>query len=259
MLAWPVRGPLFVLWFTAGRLLTRYHEALEAPDAYEVPPEPTPKELAAGKRGVTPWDNRIERMIWSNDPLETEHLYLGASLEGDYPVLLHRELLNAHAHILGDTGSRKTSIGIAPLLTQLIAREDSSVLIIDLKGDKTLFEAAREEAEVAGIPFKWFTNITGRSSFVFNPLRQSHVKTMTTNQLTQGILQALALEYGEDYGRGYFSALNELVLATYMKHHRRHIGSFKELHRLRLRPERLPEHRQCRRLGEDEAPGEHRR
>ena len=72
---------------------------------------------------------------------------------------------------------------------------------------------------------------------------------MTTNQLTQGILQALSLEYGEDYGRSYFSALNELVLNTYMKHHRRHIGSFKELHgyqgasRLRLQPERLPEHR----------------
>jgi hypothetical protein len=54
---------------------------------------------------------------------------------------------------------------------------------------------------------------------------------MTTNQLTQGILQALSLEYGEDYGRGYYSALNELVLASYMKHHRRHVGSFRELHR----------------------------
>lgn len=227
-------GPGFVLfavlWFTGGRLLVRYHEALEHPDAYEVPPEPTPKELAAGERGFTPWDNRVERIFWSNDPLETEHFYLGASLEGDYPVLLHEKLLQTHAHILGDTGSGKTSLGITPLITQLIAREKASVLIIDLKGDPALFEAAREEADVAGIPFKWFTNITDRSSFVFNPLRQSHVKTMTTNQLTQGILQALALEYGEDYGRGYFSALNELVLATYMKHHRRHIGSFKELH-----------------------------
>lgn len=219
-----------VLWFVGGRLLARYHEALEAPDAYEVPPEPSPKMLAAGKRGVTPWDNRIERILCSSDPQETEHFYLGASLEGDYPVLLHEKLLQTHAHILGDTGSGKTSLGITPLITQLIARENASVLIIDLKGDKALFEAAREEADVYGIPFKWFTNITGRSSYVFNPLRQSHVGGMTTNQLTQGILQALSLEYGEDYGRGYYSALNELVLATYMKHHRRHVGSFKELH-----------------------------
>ena len=60
-------------------------------------------------------------MLWSNDELEAKHLYLGTSIEGDYPVLLHEELLFQHAHILGDTGSRKTSIGIAPLLTQLIA------------------------------------------------------------------------------------------------------------------------------------------
>jgi hypothetical protein len=232
LLCWlgPLAVFVAVLWFTGGRLLTRYYEALEHSHAYELPPEPTPKELAAGTRSVTPWDNRVERIIWSNDPLETEHFYLGASLEGDYPVLLHEKLLQTHAHILGDTGSGKTSLGIAPLITQLIARENASVLIIDLKGDKSLFEAAREEAGVAGVPFKWFTNVTDRSSFVFNPLRQSHVRSMTTNQLTQGILQALALEYGEDYGRGYFSALNELVLATYMKHHRRHIGSFAELH-----------------------------
>ena len=220
-----------VLWFTGGRLLYRYHAALEAPDAYEVPSQPTEKDLKAGKRPITPWDNRIERILKSRDPLEQEHYYLGAALEGDYPVLLHRELLHKHAHILGDTGSRKTSIGITPLVAQLIAREDCSILIIDLKGDKTLFEAAREEAEAVGMPFKWFTNVTGRSSFVFNPLAQSHVSQMTTNQLTEGILHSLALDYGDDYGRGYFSTLNDLVLGGYLKRHRRHIGSFKELHR----------------------------
>jgi hypothetical protein len=220
-----------VLWFTGGRLLYRYHAALEAPDAYEVPPPRTLKELAAGKRDITPWDNRVERIVWSDDPLEQEHYYLGAALEGDYPVLLHRDLLHKHGHILGDTGSRKTSIGIAPLVAQLIAREDCSILIIDLKGDKTLFEAAREEADAVGTPFKWFTNITGRSSFVFNPLAQSHVSQMTTNQLTEGILHSLALDYGDDYGRGYFSTLNDLVLGGYLKRHRKHIGSFKELHR----------------------------
>jgi hypothetical protein len=220
-----------VLWFTGGRLLARYYQALEAHDAYELPPEPTKKELESGKRGITPWDNRIERIIWSPDELEAEHFYLGSGIEGDYPVLLHRDLLNAHAHILGDTGSRKTSIGIAPLLTQIIARQDSSILIIDLKGDKSLFEAAREEADTAGIPFKWFTNVTGRSSYVFNPFAQSHVHRLTTNQLTQGILQALALEYGEDYGRGYYSAMNELVLTGYLRNHRKHIRSFRELHR----------------------------
>ena len=110
-----------VLWFTSGQLLNRFDEALEAPDAYEVRPEPTQEELKEGKRGTTPWDNRVERIRSSSDNLEREHLYLGSSIEGDFPVLLHQNLLYRHAHILGDTGSRKTSIGIAPVLTQLIA------------------------------------------------------------------------------------------------------------------------------------------
>ncbi len=220
-----------VLWFTGGRLLLRYHQAVEAKDAYEIRPEPTEAELRAGERPPTSWDNRIERIRLSSDQLETEHLYLGAAIEGDYPVLLHRDLLHGHAHILGDTGSRKTSIGIAPLLTQLIDRQDCSVLIIDLKGDKALFEAAREEADAAGIPFKWFSNITGVPSFVFNPFAQSHVQSLTTNQLTEGIMQALSLDYGDDYGRGFYSAMNDLVLGGYLKRYRTHIASFKELHR----------------------------
>lgn len=221
-----------VLWFTGGRLLLRYHHALEAPGAYEVRPEPTEDQLRAGERPPTSWDNRIERIRLSSDPLETEHFYLGAALEGDFPVLYHRDLSYGHAHILGDSGSRKTSTGIAPLLTQLIAREDCSVLVIDLKGDKALFEAAREEADAAGLPFKWFTNITGAPSFVFNPFAQSHVPSLTTNQLTEGIMQALALDYGEDYGRGFYSAMNDILLGGYLKHFRMHVRSFRELHGL---------------------------
>jgi hypothetical protein len=221
-----------VMWFTGGELLNRYYHALEAPDASEVPPEPTKSELATGKRGVTPWDNRIERMRLSRDTLEKEHFYLGSSIEADFPVLLHEDLLYRHAHILGDTGSRKTSIGIAPLVTQIIARENSSVVIIDLKGDRTLFNAVREDAAAVGMPFKWFTNIVGKSSFVFNPLGQSHLHRLTTDQLTQGILQALELEHGEGYGRGHFTALNDCVLSAYFRIHRSHVRSFKQLHRL---------------------------
>jgi hypothetical protein len=220
-----------VMWFTGAPLVNRFYLALEAPDAYEVPPQPTPKELATGSRGITPWDNRIERMMWSEDQLETEHFYLGPSIEGDFPVLLHDDLLYRHGHILGDTGARKTSIGIAPLVTQLIARERHSIVLIDLKGDRMLFNAVREEAAAVGLPFRWFTNIVGKSSFVFNPLRQSHLSRLTTDQLTQGILQALELEHGEGYGRGHFTALNDAVLGAYFRRYRKHVGSFKELHR----------------------------
>jgi hypothetical protein len=212
---------LFVLVFTTttGRLLVAFHDALEAPGATEVGPD------------AWPWDHRVSRMLNSRNALEREHLYLGRSVHGDYPVLLHMKLLQQHAHILGDTGSRKTSVGIAPLLTQLIGRADASILVLDLKGDKGLFECARDEAERAGLPFRFFTNAPGRASHVFNPILQSHAHTLTVHQRTQAILQALSLEYGEGYGEGFFSAVNEIVLKEYLDHYKS-IDSFRRLHEL---------------------------
>ncbi len=49
-------------------------------------------------------------------------------------MLLDRKILDQHMHIVGDTGSSKTSLGVAPLSTQLIARKDCGVVVVDLKG-----------------------------------------------------------------------------------------------------------------------------
>ncbi|MEZ6077686.1 MAG: hypothetical protein R3C56_19070 [Pirellulaceae bacterium] len=87
----------------------------------------------------TDWDNYVDRIVNSADELESEHLLIAASEVGDYPILLHREILNQHAHILGDSGASKTALAMGPQATQLIARADSTVVIIDLKGDKALF------------------------------------------------------------------------------------------------------------------------
>ena len=211
-------GLFVIVYFTlAGRLLTAYYAALEDEDATEVEPS------------HWPWDNRVDRVLNSSNPLERKHLYLGRSVYGDYPVYLHLDLLHQHAHVLGDTGSRKTAVGLAPLITQLIARGDSSVLILDLKGDKSLFECAKDEAELAGLPFRYFTNVVGRSSHVFNPFRQTFPGRLTVNQKTQGLLQALALAYGEDYGEGFFSSISEIVLTTYLTKYK-NITSFRQLY-----------------------------
>ena len=235
----PIGLFFLVFSFTSGRVLCAYHQALEAPDATALPQQPSEKELRTGEAHArNPWDNRIERIFESRNPDEREHLYLGRSVYGDYPVLLHRKLLERHAHILGSSGSNKTSIGMAPLLSQIMAREDSSVLIIDLKGDMAFFECARREALWAGLPFRWFTNLTGRSSYVFNPLDQSHLPLLTLNQQTQVTLQALSLEYGEDYGRGYYSAMMETVLAAYLGRFPE-IRSFRDLNRYMTDPATL--------------------
>ena len=51
---------------------------------------------------------------------ESDHLFFGVSGITDYPVLLHKPLFDEHCYIVGQTGSGKTSLGIMPLLIQLI-------------------------------------------------------------------------------------------------------------------------------------------
>ena len=92
------------------------------------------------------------------------------------------------------------------------------------------FETARLEAESAGADFRWFTAEPDHSSHVFNPLEQTHLARFSPSQRTQLILEALALNYGDAYGRGYFSAVNESVLLNFLR--RFSVRNFIELHNL---------------------------
>lgn len=203
-----------ILWFTAGTLLARFDKELA-------------KDLPAGR---TEWDNYVERILNSEDELEPKHLLWGTSQVGDYPILVHDEIYNQHLHLLGDSGASKTSLGIAPMATQLIARGESTVVIVDLKGDKALFEMCRREAaRTRNLPFRWVANEVGRTSFVFNPFVQAHNRQLSVEQLVQELLQGLSLDHGIGYGAGYFTAMNEIVLKTVLKHVR--VRSFRELDR----------------------------
>lgn len=66
-----------------------------------------------------------QRTMRSNDPLETEHLYLGTSITGDYPVLVPEELVRRHTHILGGTGSGKTSAAVIRLRVESLLRGEN--------------------------------------------------------------------------------------------------------------------------------------
>ena len=185
------------LWLTAGTLLARFDQELSHLKDDE----------------TTVWDNYVDRIINSEDELEREHMLLGTSEQGDYPILVHREIHDQHAHILGDSGASKTALGIAPQVTQKIARGDSTVVVVDLKGDRALFETCRREAERTGkLRFRWLSNEVGKTTFSFNPFLQSHNHRLSVEQLTQQLLQGLSLDYGIQYGAGYFTAMNEIVL-----------------------------------------------
>jgi len=75
------------------------------------------------------WQCFVDRMRSSNHQhtnndgeviREADHAFFGVSAVTDYPVILHKPLLDEHCYIVGQTGSGKTSLGIMPLLIQLI-------------------------------------------------------------------------------------------------------------------------------------------
>ncbi len=97
------------------------------------------------------------------------------------PYYINRDSLLEHALVRGGSGAGKTALILAPLTEQLIRqagrKDDSSVLILDLKGDPALFHGTRLAAQAAGLPFRWFTLESGRSSFAMNPFLQKNFKT----------------------------------------------------------------------------------
>lgn len=142
---------------------------------------------------------------------EADHIYLGWEPFRRFPVMVHRPLLHEHGYIQGDSGSGKTSLGLIPLVANLIGTrnsrvsEDPAVVIFDLKGDKALFETARRFAWAAGKTFKHFTPELNRSSFHFNPFLDMEGQNRSMVQVAELLLDALALNHGEGYGRTYFS------------------------------------------------------
>ncbi len=231
--------PLFAIGCTllvvAGPTLARLYDAVEAEDAYE-----------AKERGDdTPWTQYVARLEEAEQQKEREHLWLGVHRDEDYPVLLDPAILREHSYFVGDSGSGKTALGITPLISQLIRRTDHGMVIIDLKGDNALFQAAREESQNAGRTFKWFTNELGRSSYIFNPFSQHEGREhVSVNQVCETMLEALNLNHGEGYGRSYFSRVARRWLSSTLRTHPQ-VESFEELYEIASQPENFQDDKEA--------------
>lgn len=154
----------------------------------------------------------FERLRHSRNPHERRSIMMGRHGFYRYPILLDTDLLLEHMHILGSTGSGKTALGLMPMATQLIRRNDGAVVILDCKGDPALFNTARLEAARAGRTFKWFTNRPNRSTHVFNPFDERVFRRLTLQEILGLILQSLNLHHGDDYGRAWFSTAARILL-----------------------------------------------
>lgn len=162
---------------------------------------------------------------------EADHLFLGVEPHVRFPVLLHEKILAEHAYFVGDSGSGKTSLGLMPLLMQLIRGHGPSpedvrdgrvsedgrtlpppIVVIDLKGDPALFHTVKAEAEARNLEFRFFSPEKNRPSHYFNPFASLDAENRTEIQLCHILLDALSLNHGEGYGRGYYSRQSRRLL-----------------------------------------------
>lgn len=180
------------------------------------------------------WNQLVDDVAGSDNRTEAGSMLLGVNIADNSPVLVPTSVFEEHAHILGDSGSGKTSMGIALILNQLLKQPDCSIVVIDLKGDDmALFEGTRIDAEAAGKRFRWFTNELGKSTFAFNPLDQEYFHKLSLYQKTDIVTASLGLQYGTDYGRGYFSDANSDYLYRTLQAHPK-IRSFEQLSKILL-------------------------
>jgi hypothetical protein len=175
------------------------------------------------------WDAIAGRLQKSKNKLEREHVCLGTHAEYGYPVLVHKPLLNSHVYVVGDSGSYKTFRVLTPLTAKLIRDPNSSVVIMDMKGEKSQLESARLEAERAGKIFKVFTNVLGLPTHVFNSLQQLNSKTTSVSQFVETMMEALRLAHGDGYGTRFFSVQTRHWLSETVKRWP-NLSSFEELY-----------------------------
>ncbi len=153
-------------------------------------------------------------------------------------LLLHEEMLAEHCYIVGPSGSGKTSLGIMPLLMQLIRGAKTStdkrpapypIVILDLKGDAALFHTVKAEAKDREQTFKFFTTEKNAPTYRFNPFRGFDRNSRTIAQLCQLILDSLSLNHGKGYGRSYYTERSRNILSATL-HKYPDISSFDDLH-----------------------------
>ena len=181
----------------------------------------TAQEKAAAENGVSSIMEDIRR---SSDRTERDSVYHGRVVADGSPVYVPRAVYGEHAHGLGDSGSGKTSLFLCPIIEQLVTFGDCSLIVLDLKADtpelfatlQSAGESVRRERGVR-LPLKYFSNQTGKATFAFNPMTQPFWSNFDLFTRTDILCGATGLNYGTDYGSGYYSSANAAILHHTLK------------------------------------------
>lgn len=167
--------------------------------------------------GWTEFDGYSDRLSKSGQPEESECIWIGIHQQRKFPILIPTDLLNQHVHMLGGSGAGKTGLGLATLAAQLIKQNKGPVIIIDGKGDNSLFQSVRRWCDEEKRKLKWFTTPAERSTYLFNPLGQAAIDRFSLSEIVGFLLLSLNLFHGADYGRGWFTQASKMALAEAAK------------------------------------------
>ncbi len=194
-----------MLVVTAGPTLWQFEKACES------------EEACLAREGWTAFDGYTDRLRNSRNTDEQASIWIGFHQTFGFPILVPSKLIGEHMQILGGSGAGKTGLGVTTLVGQLIKKNEGPVIVIDAKGDPALFQCAKQWTEEENRKFKWFTTASGKSTYVFNPFAQSHLKSHTLSELVGLQLLSMNLFHGSGYGRSWFTAASKAALTDALK------------------------------------------
>ncbi|MFA4889501.1 MAG: TraM recognition domain-containing protein [Candidatus Omnitrophota bacterium] len=142
---------------------------------------------------------------------KTDKYFLGLSDE-KIDILVNEGILNHHLHVLGSTGSGKTSLVILPLSRQAIEK-GRGCCFIDFKGDEVFKRYVQQKAEEKGKKFYYFSIDPNEASVGYNPLSSGDIHSKVDRIMTalELIYQGPAGFYSNVQAMAFVELLKEII------------------------------------------------
>ncbi len=139
---------------------------------------------------------------------KTDRYFLGLS-DDKKDILIEEAMLNHHLHVLGPTGSGKTSLVILPLSRQAIEK-GRGCCFIDFKGDEVFKRYVQLKAKEKGKKFCYFSIDPNEQSVGYNPLSSGDIHSKVDR-----IMSALELIYQGP--AGFYSNVQAMAFVELLK------------------------------------------
>lgn len=143
-----------------------------------------------------------------NQHVKTDKYFLGVS-DDNKDILVNEAMLNHHLHVLGPTGSGKTSLVILPLSKQAIEK-NRGCCFIDFKGDEVFKRYVQQKAKERGKKFYYFSIDPNEPSVSYNPLFSGDIHSKVDRIMT-------ALELIYQGPAGFYSNIQSMAFVELLK------------------------------------------